>query len=129
MLAVADSTAERVGAVIRQLRASAGMKQEDLAERLGEAQAWVSRRELATTEATPSEIERIEQALGVELGSIYRLAGLVIGGDGSTRIAITEDPLLSQEAKRILLGAYDSVVAGLRRRGRQRPGDGVPEES
>lgn len=122
MLTVSE-TAERLGAVIQELRSKAGLTQAELGEAVGEAQAWVSRRENATTEPTPSEIERIEQALGVQPGEIYERAG-VSGPNHSARKAILDDPLLSREARAIVLSAYDAAVRRVGRVGRRKRSNG-----
>lgn len=110
-----ESAPHQLAVALRQTRASV-TTQEDLAATLGESQSWVSRRESGEVEPTPSELARIEAALKVAAGTVYRLAGLV-DDEVSTRAAIAIDPSLSPEARLILLGAYDASVAGSRRRG------------
>lgn len=122
MPVMVDGPTERLASSLRQVRDGI-MTQVDLAAALGETQSWVSRRESGEVEPTPSELARIEQALGVPFGSIYQLAGLVVG-EVSTRVAIATDPQLSQDARDVLLGAYDALIEGLRRRG-ESPSGGV----
>lgn len=101
-------TAERLGAALRKLR-EGRMTQLALVAAIGESQSWLSRRENGETELTPSEIERIEQALQAEPGTLYELAGLARPGT-SARAAIRNDPLLTDEGRRVVLGAYDAAV-------------------
>lgn len=126
MLVMVESPAERLAVVLRQVRDKT-MTQIDLAATVGESQSWVSRRESGEVEPTPSEVARIEQALRIPAGTVFLLAGLV-DGDVSARAAIATDPLLTQDARDILLGAYDAVIEGIRRRG-ESTGDDIAEHS
>jgi DNA-binding XRE family transcriptional regulator len=67
---VLKSWAEHVGAKIRQLRAEAGMTQDQLAETAGLPQSHISRIENAQHSATHLTLEKIAKALGVEVGKI-----------------------------------------------------------
>jgi transcriptional regulator with XRE-family HTH domain len=117
---VMSEMAARLGAALRRLREQADLTQIDLAIAVGESQSWVSRRENAETEATPSEIARWERATGNRLGTAYDLVGLAEPGV-LTRSAIETDPLLSDDQREIMLSAYDTAIA--RHRRRKRPAD------
>ncbi len=59
---------ERFLALLRQIRIDAGMRQEDLAEKLGQPQSFVSRYESGERRVDLLELERICGVLGVSLG-------------------------------------------------------------
>lgn len=115
-----DSPAERLAVALRQARDKV-MTQIDLAGALGESQSWVSRRESGEVEASPSELARIEEALGLPAGTVYKLAGLV-GDGGSARAAIAADPLLNQRGRNVVLATYDAVLVELREQAQSTPG-------
>jgi hypothetical protein len=58
--------------VLRQLRLGAGLRQEDLAERLGEPQSFVSKVESGDRRLDLVELRQIAGALGVTLADIVR---------------------------------------------------------
>lgn len=61
---------EHVGRTIKELRERAGLNQTELAERAGLRQSHISRLENAEHSPTHLTLEKIAQALGVEVGTI-----------------------------------------------------------
>ncbi len=59
---------DRFLGLLRQIRNEAGMRQEDLADRLGQPQSFVSRYESGERRVDLLELERICNALGITLG-------------------------------------------------------------
>jgi transcriptional regulator with XRE-family HTH domain len=62
----------RLAALLRQLRLDAGLRQEDLAERLGVNQTWVSKVEIGERRLDLVQLQRVCQALGVRVGRVVR---------------------------------------------------------
>lgn len=67
---------------LRQLRVSARLSQEQLANRLGHPQAWVSRREVGATRVKPDEIAEIAEACGYRMEMIF-----LPDGDGASDLS------------------------------------------
>lgn len=59
--------AQRIGREIHAEMIRQGLTQEDLAERLGRSQQWVSRRITGRTPVDAADVEQIAAALGVPL--------------------------------------------------------------
>jgi transcriptional regulator with XRE-family HTH domain len=67
---------KRFLSLIRQMRVDAGLRQEDLARKLGEPQSFVSRYESGDRRLDVLELRQICRILGVSLGDfIKRLEG------------------------------------------------------
>lgn len=67
---VSTTLARRIGLRIRAALAGADVTQEQLAERIGKSQPWVSRRIIGVTPADASDIELIAAALGVPVADL-----------------------------------------------------------
>jgi transcriptional regulator with XRE-family HTH domain len=57
----------QIGEEVRRLRSERGLSQQELAERMGVAQSVVARLEAGGVEPRVSTLDRVAQALGVEL--------------------------------------------------------------
>jgi transcriptional regulator with XRE-family HTH domain len=63
---------KRLQELLRQIRLGAGLRQEDLADRLGEDQWFVSRYENGERRLDLIELRQICQAVGMSLGEFVR---------------------------------------------------------
>lgn len=100
-----------IGMTIRRHRTRLGLKQEDLAERLGltkDGQPHISDIERGKT-AIPglAEIARIEEALGLSRGQILIETGYV-ELPTTARQMLSMDPALTIERREIVLDLYDA---------------------
>lgn len=68
----ADPSRVRLAALLKQLRSDAGLRQADLAQRLGEPQSFVSKYESGEQRLDLVELKRICEALGVCLTDVVR---------------------------------------------------------
>ena len=66
------SERERLANLLRQLRTDAGLRQVDLAEKLGQPQSYVSRFESAEQRLDLIELKAISEALGITLMDLVR---------------------------------------------------------
>jgi len=64
----------QIGEEVRRLRAERGLSQQELAQRMGVAQSVVARLEAGGVEPRLSTLDRVAQALGVEL-KVHFLTG------------------------------------------------------
>ena len=62
----------RLGALLRSVRTEAGLRQVDVAERLGQPQSYVSRYESAEQRLDLVELRAVCDALGVSLAEFVR---------------------------------------------------------
>lgn len=62
----------RLGALLRAARVEAGLRQVDVAERLGQPQSYVSRFELAEQRLDLVELRTVCDALGLSLAELVR---------------------------------------------------------
>lgn len=60
----------RLVALLRQLREQAGLRQEELAERLGVNQTWVSKYEVGERRLDLVQLRCVCRALGVSVGEV-----------------------------------------------------------
>jgi HTH-type transcriptional regulator/antitoxin HipB len=70
----AATRAFHIGEEVRRLRAERGLSQQELAERIGVTQSVVARLEAGGVEPRLSTLDRVAQALGVEL-EVHFLSG------------------------------------------------------
>jgi len=63
---------KRLLSLLRQMRLDAGLRQEDLAEKLGEPQSFVSRYESGERRLDVLELRQISKVLGVSLTEFVR---------------------------------------------------------
>jgi len=68
---MAPRTPPRIAAPIRARIAFLGIRQQDLADRLGEKQNWISKRLTGEVKISVIDLERIASALGVTLTELY----------------------------------------------------------
>lgn len=66
----------RLRAVLRQARHEAGLNQEQLAERLGVRQEWISRYEVGERRLDVVELADIARAIGIPLLEVLERAGI-----------------------------------------------------
>lgn len=64
-----------IGRAVRTARRGAGLSQSELAERMGSAQAHVSRLERGATPWSAAQVLRAAQALGLAVEALYPSAG------------------------------------------------------
>ncbi len=69
----ASERRRRLATLLRGLRVRAGLRQVDVAKRVGESQSYVSKYEAAEQRLDLVELERISRALGVELCHLVRM--------------------------------------------------------
>lgn len=112
------------GAAVFAARKAAGLRQEDLAARLfgadqaRKSQPTVSFWESGTHEPEAEMVFAIERAIGVKPGSLSRHLGYVPADVDPAQLAldvvssIQNDPLLTREARRRLVGLYKLEVEG-----------------
>lgn len=99
-----DVIANRLGQGLRSIRGD--VSQAELARRLGVASTTVFRWEAGDRRLDLETVERIERALSCPPGSILRAAGFVADGM-STIQALTSDPFLDPEDRKLLVGLYE----------------------
>jgi transcriptional regulator with XRE-family HTH domain len=68
---MAPRTPPRIAAPIRARIAFLGIRQQDLADLLGEKQNWISKRLTGEVKISVIDLERIASALGVTLTELY----------------------------------------------------------
>lgn len=101
--------------------ACAGVDQRALAAGVGVDQSTVSRWIRGETQPSFEKLMRLELAAGRPRGFVLRLAGM-IDDDASARHALDQDEALSDQARAILVAAYDAAVGAVRsERPRERP--------
>ena len=67
-----DDQEERLCALLRQIRIEAGLRQTDIAHRLGQPQSFVSKYESGERRLDLLELRQVCQALGITLGDFVR---------------------------------------------------------
>lgn len=106
LVATGDSTAERLGAAVRQLLG--GVSQAELARRLGVDPSVVSRLVNGKAPFSHEDVANIEDALNLTPGTVAVVAGLYAPGnpmDVQTQLLI--DECLSPEDRELLARLYE----------------------
>lgn len=109
-----------VAAALRKARTSAGVSLDALGELIGESAANISRWERAERDVKIEYVVRIEAALDLPRGYIWRQAGLCEPCD-DVLTAIANDSSLSGPARRALADVYEALL-------RQLPASSSPSE-
>jgi transcriptional regulator with XRE-family HTH domain len=142
-----DSDArQRFGRLLAEALKGQGLKQDDLAARLGATQPSVSGWINGRYEPAADTVFAVERTLGLEPGHLSRPLGYLpveaVGRPASVEAAIAQSTLLGDDEKAALIGVYhvlvtrDSRPAGGERasttpgsggRGRRRPVAAAPE--
>lgn len=99
-----DGVAVRLGEGLRAARAIAGINQRELARLLAVPANYVSRWETGTRRLEIDTIEQIERAMGLQSGTVFRLAGYVSDGSLLDLGSLTSE---SQRAIRSILREFE----------------------
>ena len=106
----------RFGRLLAEAMKARGMKQEDLAGRIGTTQSTVSGWINGRYEPAPGTVFAIERTLELEPGHLSRPLGYLPVADGadpvSVEAAIAHSPLLDDDQKSALIGMYQVLVKG-----------------
>jgi transcriptional regulator with XRE-family HTH domain len=106
---VARRTAERPGALTEAFKVAvetAGLTQEQLAERLGVHQTTVSKWLLGKAQPPLEHLPTIDALCGQPKGHVLRLAGYVEDIDSDVLAAIAQDPHLSEDGRASVTQVY-----------------------
>ncbi|MGH9266496.1 MAG: helix-turn-helix domain-containing protein, partial [Acidimicrobiales bacterium] len=105
---------QRFGRLLADAMTARGMKQEDLAGRLGTTQSTVSGWINGRYEPSPETVFAIERTLELEPGHLSRPLGYLPADDGANPVsvegAIAQSPLLDDDQKAALIGMYQVLV-------------------
>jgi transcriptional regulator with XRE-family HTH domain len=112
-----EPVAARLGRALRSLRLDLGVSAAEVARRIDETTNNVSRWETGQRTADPAVLNRIEDALEVERGTVLKMAGFVSTGTETLQV-LASDPLLDEVTRPFVVSAYTTAVQMARRNGR-----------
>lgn len=105
---------QRFGRLLADAMKARGIRQEDLAGRLGTTQSTVSGWINGRYEPSPDTVFAIERTLELEPGHLSRPLGYLPADDGADAVsvegAIAQSPLLDDDQKAALIGMYQVLV-------------------
>ena len=93
------SEQQRLQELLRQIRMDAGLKQTDLAERLGQSQSFVSKYESGERRLDLLELRQICEAIGISLTEFVRKFESSMN-EGERTVSKSTKTLLGKRAKR-----------------------------